>query len=86
MIESPPSLPARETLDFSRVLPKASAAPAILGAIMAGAGEIFLHSGFENASMEAIAARAGVTKKTLYKRFADKRSLLRAVLRERRVQ
>lgn len=36
--------------------------------------------------MAAIAARAGVTKVTLYKRFPDKRSLLRAVLQERRPQ
>lgn len=34
--------------------------------------------------MNAIAARAGVTKVTLYKRFPDKRSLLRAVLQDRR--
>lgn len=36
--------------------------------------------------MEMIAARAGVTKVTLYKRFPDKRSLLRAVLQERRTR
>lgn len=34
--------------------------------------------------MEAIAAQAGVTKVTLYKRFPDKRSLLRAVLQQQR--
>lgn len=36
--------------------------------------------------MEAVAARAGVTKPTLYKRFPDKRSLLQAVLGVRRVE
>lgn len=33
--------------------------------------------------MEAIAARAGLPKSTLYKRFPDKRALLRAVLNDR---
>lgn len=33
--------------------------------------------------MEAVAMRAGIPKSTLYKRFPDKRALLRAVLSER---
>lgn len=39
--------------------------------------------GYGGSSMEAIATRAGVPKSTLYKRYPDKRELLRAVLRER---
>lgn len=58
---------------------------AISAAIMKSATETFLDAGFEEASMEAIAARAGITKVTLYKRFPDKRSLLQAVLRMRRL-
>lgn len=58
----------------------------ISAAIMEAATEVFLTCGFDDASMEAIAARAGITKVTLYKRFADKRSLLRAVLQERRLR
>lgn len=42
-----------------------------------------MSEGYEGASMEAMAARAGVPKSTLYKRYPDKRELLRAVLRER---
>ncbi len=34
--------------------------------------------------MEAIAARAGISKVTLYKRYSDKRKLLQAVLQEQR--
>ncbi len=49
---------------------------------MDAAADVFLAVGFEEASIEAIAARAGVTKVTLYKRFPDKRSLLRAVLQQ----
>ena len=53
---------------------------------MEAAASAFLDEGFEQASMEAIAAKAGVTKVTLYKRFPDKRNLLRAVLRSRPLQ
>jgi TetR/AcrR family transcriptional repressor of mexJK operon len=50
---------------------------------MAASTELFLAHGFEGASMDAISARAGVPKSTLYKRFPDKRALLAAVLMER---
>jgi AcrR family transcriptional regulator len=50
---------------------------------MAAATELFLADGFDGASMDAIAARAGVPKSTLYKRYPDKRGLLEAVLKER---
>ncbi|CAN7269602.1 TetR/AcrR family transcriptional regulator [Phenylobacterium sp. LjRoot225] len=63
--------------------PTADQAAAIANAILAAATEIFLSADYEGASMEAIAARAGVPKSTLYKRFPDKRTLLRAVLKER---
>jgi TetR/AcrR family transcriptional repressor of mexJK operon len=43
----------------------------------------FLESGFNGATMDAIAAQAGVTKATLYQRHADKGALLRAVMHER---
>lgn len=63
--------------------PTADQAAAIANAILVAATEIFLSEDYEGASMEAIAARAGVPKSTLYKRFPDKRTLLRAVLKER---
>lgn len=63
--------------------PTADQAEAIARAIMAAATETFLAEGYEGASVDAIAARAGVPKSTLYKRYPDKKALLRAVLRER---
>ena len=37
--------------------------------------DIFLTSGYDGATMEDIAVRAGVSKQTVYKHFTDKRSL-----------
>lgn len=42
---------------------------------------MFLRDGFTATSIEAIAAGAGVSKRTLYARFADKEALLLAVVR-----
>lgn len=42
--------------------------------------QMFESLSFDDVSIEAIAAAAGVKKNTIYKRFADKRALLRAVL------
>jgi AcrR family transcriptional regulator len=56
---------------------------AISGAILEAATELFLAHGFEGVAMEAVAARAGLTKNTVYKRYPDKLALLRAVLRRR---
>jgi AcrR family transcriptional regulator len=49
-------------------------------AIIDAATELFLRDGFVATSMEAIAAAAGVSKRTLYSRFADKPMLFRAAL------
>ena len=43
--------------------------------ILAGAKDAFLELGYEGASVEEIARRAGVSKGTLYNYFPDKRSL-----------
>lgn len=53
---------------------------AISGAILAAAKQIFQDTPFEDVSIEAIAERAGVKRNTVYKRFPDKRGVLRAVL------
>lgn len=66
--------------------PTADQAEAISRAIIAAATEIFLAEGYEGAAMDAIAARTGVPKSTLYNRYPDKKALLRAVLRERLAQ
>lgn len=41
----------------------------------------FLESGFERATIEAIAADVGMTKRTVYARYPDKAALFRAALR-----
>ncbi len=63
--------------------PSADRAAAISQAILSAATELFLANGFEGTTMEAIAARAGVRKSTLYKRGIDKMALMRAVVEDR---
>lgn len=43
--------------------------------VIAGAQEVFMRDGFEGASVDEIAKRAGVSKATLYSYFPDKRLL-----------
>jgi len=47
-------------------------------AIVTAAGELILQSGFQNATMDAVAADAGVSKQTVYSHFGSKDELLRA--------
>jgi len=49
--------------------------------IMAGAGAVFAADGYEGASMAGIAARAGVSKGTLYNYFPSKAALFAAYVR-----
>jgi AcrR family transcriptional regulator len=50
------------------------------GRILAAAEQLFACQGVSSASMEAIAAAAGVGKGTLFRRFGDRASLVLAVL------
>ena len=50
--------------------------------IVAVATELFLSHGFGATSIEAVAAAAGVSKRTFYHRFRDKPDLFRAVVRQ----
>jgi AcrR family transcriptional regulator len=50
--------------------------------IIAAALALFSEKGFAGARMEAIAARAGISKGTLYLYFATKEEMFRAVVRE----
>lgn len=50
------------------------------GALIAAAGRVFLRDGYAGATMERIATEAGMSKRTLYRFFPDKRAALEALL------
>jgi TetR/AcrR family transcriptional regulator, mexJK operon transcriptional repressor len=51
-------------------------------AIAAAALRLFLRDGYERTSVDAIAAAAEVSKRTIYNRYGDKESLFLSVLRD----
>lgn len=51
-------------------------------AILRGAKAVFLASGFEAANMDDVAARAGVSKMTVYRHFGSKEDLFAGVITE----
>jgi TetR/AcrR family transcriptional repressor of mexJK operon len=51
-------------------------------AIAAAAIRLFLRDGYERTSVDAIAAEAGVSKRTIYNRYGDKENLFLSVLRD----
>lgn len=55
--------------------------PAKRAAILQAAQQLFLQSGYEGTSMDAIAAEAGVSKLTVYSHFTDKETLYAAAIR-----
>jgi TetR/AcrR family transcriptional repressor of mexJK operon len=50
--------------------------------ILAGAREVFAEMGFERASVDQVASRAGVSKATVYNHFQDKKTLFVACFSE----
>ncbi|MGA2532976.1 MAG: TetR/AcrR family transcriptional regulator [Candidatus Aminicenantales bacterium] len=66
------------------IVSKSRPAPdATLRARIVGAGaELFLSRGFVRVTADEIAGRLGISKATLYKSFASKEAILRAVVRE----
>jgi TetR/AcrR family transcriptional regulator, mexJK operon transcriptional repressor len=48
--------------------------------ILAAATELFLAEGYGSTTIEAVAARAGISKRTFYDRFDDKAALFAAVV------
>ena len=50
--------------------------------IVGGAKDVFLRHGFEGASMDGIAAAAGVSKMTVYRYFRSKEALFAGVIRD----
>jgi AcrR family transcriptional regulator len=73
---------------FMAVQSRESAAHASRGrvdkrrAILDAALEVFADSGYSQASIDVIAAKAGVAKPTIYNHFGDKEQLFRAVILE----
>jgi len=51
-------------------------------AILQAAGDLFMERGYEAVSLDAVAQAAGVSKATIYARYADKDALFTAVLRQ----
>jgi TetR/AcrR family transcriptional repressor of mexJK operon len=51
-------------------------------AISSAARRLFLRDGYERTSVDAIAAEAGVSKRTIYNRYGDKENLFLSVLKE----
>jgi AcrR family transcriptional regulator len=51
-------------------------------AIASAAVRLFLRDGYERTSVDAIAAEAGVSKRTIYNRYRDKENLFLSVLRD----
>lgn len=64
--------------------PTRAAAELLAEKILDVATQLMLEHGFDNTSMEAVAAAAGVAKRTLYSRFPDKTALFAEVIRRRR--
>lgn len=54
--------------------------PAKRDLIVAAAGKLFMESGFGATSMDAIAAEAGVSKRTVYSHFENKETLFGAIV------
>ncbi|MFC9708647.1 TetR/AcrR family transcriptional regulator [Paenibacillus sp. NPDC056933] len=50
--------------------------------IIAAARDLFLSEGFDRSSVDAVAAKAGVSKRTVYDYYGDKQNLLLAVVEE----
>jgi TetR/AcrR family transcriptional repressor of mexJK operon len=50
--------------------------------ILTAARALFLEDGFDRTSVDAVSARAGVSKRTVYDYFGDKQNLLASVVKE----
>lgn len=63
----------------AKCMPAEKSRPDKHQAITQAASEMFLAEGFERASLDQIAHRAGVSKQTIYSHFADKEALFKAI-------
>jgi TetR/AcrR family transcriptional regulator, mexJK operon transcriptional repressor len=62
--------------------PSRADASRLRGRILEVATELFLAQGYESTTIEAVAARAGISKRTFYHRFDDKPMLFAAVVHQ----
>ena len=60
--------------------PSRAESAALEDRVRAAAVQAFVRAGYEGATMEAIAATAGISKRTLYAKYADKGALFAAVV------
>jgi TetR/AcrR family transcriptional repressor of mexJK operon len=65
------------------VYPDTPGLPSKHAAILEAATRVFLDSGYDAASMDAIAREAGVSKQTVYSHFGGKDALFGAIIREK---
>ena len=65
-----------------RAVPDGPRYPAKRAAIARAALDLFVRDGYERTSVDAIAARAGVSKRTVYSHYADKERLFLAVVED----
>jgi len=79
--------PDAEKVPFTarRGRPSAAQLAAISDTILSAAQALFLSQGYANTSMEAVVAASGVSKATLYARYANKHELFQAIV-EARIQ
>ncbi|MFC4998300.1 TetR/AcrR family transcriptional regulator [Dactylosporangium cerinum] len=61
---------------------KATGQPDKRRAIVAGALKLFARDGYTRAALDAIAAEAGVSNRTIYNHFTDKADLFQAVIQD----
>lgn len=76
---------AKTPFTARRGRPSAAQLAAISETILSTAQALFLSHGYANTSMEAIVAASGVSKATLYARYANKHELFQAIV-EARIQ
>ena len=66
--------------DLEFVIDERTARPSKRDQIVAAARKLFLESGYGTVSMDAIAAEAGVSKRTVYSHFQNKETLFGAII------
>lgn len=71
------------TTSLGRGRPSVEQVKALERAILDSALQVFLEEGFAGAAMEGVAARANVTKVTVYARYPNKEKLFLAVIDDR---